>query len=107
MAVHDFVCAACDHRWNDVNIPVAIGARAGAPYCPRCEVPTKMEPIIAIGSMSLFKEFAKFTTPVEDPSSPTGYRDETISTLGDIRRLERASEQAERNGEGRRMKLTR
>ena len=103
MAVHDFRCLACDYRWNDVNIPVSIGARAGAPYCPRCDVPTTMEPIIAIGRMSIFSEFAKFTTPVEDPGSPTGFRDETISTLGDIRRLEKESEQRERDGLGRRM----
>ncbi len=46
---------------------------------------------------------AKFTLPVEDPGSPTGFRDETIGSLAAIRRLERESEQRERNGEGRRM----
>ena len=70
-----------------------------------------LEPIPAI-RLSLFSDadsrssphdFTKFTTPVEDPSSPTGYRDVTISSLADIRRLERDSERAERNGEGRRM----
>src|SRR5258708_34276833 len=47
--------------------------------------------------------FAKFTLPVEDPSSPTGFRDETVGSLADIRRLERESEQRERDGLGRRM----
>src|SRR5665213_4517552 len=104
MALHDFVCGNCGYRWNDLHVPVAIGATAGAPYCPRCdEVPVKMTPVVAIGRMSVFGEFAKFTTPVEDPGSPTGYRDETISTLGDIRRLEKESEQRERDGLGRRM----
>jgi hypothetical protein len=48
-------------------------------------------------------DFAKFTTQVEDPSRPEGFRDVTISSLADIRRLERESEQAERNGDGRKM----
>jgi hypothetical protein len=47
--------------------------------------------------------FAKFTLPVEDPGSPTGFREETVGSLTDIRRLERESEQREANGEGRRM----
>jgi hypothetical protein len=47
--------------------------------------------------------FAKFTLPVEDPGSPTGFRDETVASLADIRRLERESLQREANGEGRRM----
>ncbi len=46
-------------------------------------------------------DFTKFTTLIEDPASPTGYRQTTIGSLADIRRLERESEQAERNGEGR------
>lgn len=103
MALHDFHCLACGERVIDFNVPVAIGARAGAPYCPSCEIPTPMEPIVAIGRMSLFSEFEKFTLPIEDPASPTGFRDVQINTLSDIRRLERDSEQAERNGEGRRM----
>lgn len=45
----------------------------------------------------------KVTIPVEDPGSPTGFRMETISSLADIRRLERESGQRERNGEGRQM----
>jgi hypothetical protein len=47
---------------------------------------------------------SKFTLPVEDPSSPTGFREETICGIADIRRLERESEQAERDGVGRAMR---
>lgn len=103
MALHDFICLACATVQQDYDVPVAIGARAGAPACPRCEFPTPMEPIPAVGRMSLFSEFEKFTTSIEDPASPTGYRDVPLSTLADIRRIERESEQRERNGEGQRM----
>jgi hypothetical protein len=47
--------------------------------------------------------FAKFTLPVEDPGAPGGFRQETVASLQDIRRLEKESEVRERNGEGRRM----
>lgn len=49
------------------------------------------------------KSFAKFTLPVEDPGAPGGFRDVTVGSLSDIRRLERESEQRERDGLGRRM----
>lgn len=75
----------------------------------------QLEPVPAI-RLSLFsdgdrhvqpghgdRDFTKFTLPVEDPGSPTGYRQETIGSLADIRRLEKESEQRERDGEGRRM----
>lgn len=121
MAAHDLLCTACGHIQVDVQIPVQVGARA---YCAvhRCpekeyfqEVDTwlaclgRLEPIPA-SRFSLFsdgdprggaRDFTKFTTEVEDPSSPTGYRQATIGSLADIRRLEKESEQRERNGEGR------
>ena len=103
MPLHDYRCYSCDLILRDVVVPIALGARAGAPDCPRCEVALPMAWIPAIGSMSVFGVFEKFTTPIEDPSSPTGYRDVEIDSLATIRRLERESEQAERNGEGRRM----
>lgn len=103
MAVHDLHCLGCDRIQQDVDIAISVGARAycRTHCCPWCQGP--LEPVAAIGSMSLFHEFEKFTTPIEDPASPSGFRDVTVSTLADIRRLERESEQAERNGEGRRM----
>jgi len=99
----------------DVNVPCSVGASRAEVYCPACDADlsrmVRMVPIPAM-RISLFsdadprngsRDFAKFTTQIEDPSSPTGYRDATIGSLADIRRLERESEQAERNGEGRRM----
>lgn len=116
MALHDFRCPDCGTIQQDVNVPISVGASRASISCPCCEADlgwcTWMVPIPAIGRMSIFsdadprygsKDFTKFTTQVEDPSSPTGYRDLTIGSLADIRRAERESEQRERNGEGRRM----
>lgn len=107
MALHDFVCPACGTVRCDIYVPVTLGASHAEVYCRACDADLhqmiRMDPIPAIGRMSVFSQFEKFTTPIEDPASPTGYRDVSINTLGDIRRLERESEQAERNGEGRRM----
>jgi hypothetical protein len=115
MARHDFRCADCGTIKVDVDVPCTVGASRAEVYCPACDADlsrmVRMTPIPAM-RISLFsdadprqgsRDFTKFTTPVEDPSSPTGFRDATVSSLADIRRLERESEQAERNGEGRRM----
>lgn len=119
MAVHDFKCRSCGAVTKDVNVPITIGARKWAetnhcrwlvseieeegPWWHSCL--GVLEPIPGIGRMSApgAGGFSPFTLPVEDPASPTGFRDVTVSTLADIRKLERSSEQAERNGEGRRM----
>ena len=113
MAHHDFRCPECGRVLRDVVVPTGQRASAHAPVCPSTILPgavIRME-WIPFSRFSLFSDsgkeggssFAKFTLPVEDPASPTGYRDETVASLADIRRLERTSEQAERNGEGRRM----
>jgi hypothetical protein len=109
MANHDLLCPACGRIYVDVNIPITLGATK---YCAdtwcQCHAAT-LEPIPAI-RLSLFSDgdsksgpsdFTKFTTQIETPDG--GFRDVTVSSLRDIRKLERESEQAERNGEGRRM----
>lgn len=110
MPLHDYHCLTCGAVRIDVAIPIAIGATAGAPDCPDCEFPAPMAWIPAArfsgfndsGDMGA-SSFAKFTTQVEDPGSPTGYRDITIGSLSDIRREERESEQRARNGEGQQL----
>lgn len=99
---------------KDFAVPTGIRATEMAPICPRHQYPlggTKMDWIPGGTHFSLFSDsgrdggssFDKFTLPVEDPGSPTGFRTETVGSLADIRRLERESEQREANGEGRRM----
>ena len=112
MARHDFRCGVCGYVLRDHHVPTGQRASEHAPTCPNHQIggPVRMAWIPA-ARFSLFSDaategagsFAKFTLPVEDPGSPTGFRDETVSSLADIRRLERESEQRERNGEGRRM----
>lgn len=132
MALHDLVCRRCGQVHQDVNIPVTVGARAYCRVTP-CSQPLyqydlrestplttvytnrpcggTLEPIPAIRLSLLsdgeskggFSDFAKFSLPVEDPGAPGGFRQETIGSLRDIRRLEKESEQRERDGLGRRM----
>lgn len=105
MAVHDFWCPACGRVLTDVNVPVAIGATAGAPDCPDgCRrgtpqaLPVKMTPIPGIGRMDVggvkgasFKAFDTYN-----------HRNERvrIDSTHKLRQVERESEQAARNGEG-------
>jgi hypothetical protein len=120
MARHDLRCTTCGHVYRDVDIPVAQGATA---YCaahaccywdplegvmPCVGV---LEPVPAI-RLSLFSDgttkhgpsdFTKFTTQIETPDG--GFRDVRVSSLHDIRRLERETEQAERDGWGRKCVL--
>lgn len=56
-----------------------------------------------IGGLSVFGDNQKFTTTVDDPGARGGQRVVEIDSLTTIRKLERESEQAERNGEGRRL----
>ncbi len=114
MANHDFSCPDCGFIWRDFSIPTGLRATEMAPICPRHQYPlggTRMS-WIPQARFSCFSDSdnrdgrgatAKVTIPVEDPSSPTGFREATIGSLADIRRLERESEQAERDGVGRRM----
>jgi hypothetical protein len=112
MPLADYRCPACG-AIRTAAFPFGTRAPDLDVRCPAHQWPlggTRMDWIPA-ARFSLFSDSgalgprstAKFTLPVEDPRSPTGFRDETIGSLADIRRLERESEQAERNGEGRRM----
>lgn len=116
MALHDFRCADCGSIRRDVPVPITVGASHASVICRACDGDLDrvvyMEPIPAVGRMSVFsdadprngsRDFTKATIQVEDPASPTGFKAVTVGSLSDIRRLERESEQAERNGTGRRM----
>jgi hypothetical protein len=97
MALHDFYCPICSTVVSDIHVSVSIGATAGAPdHCGR-----RMIPIPGIGAMDYgavkgvgFKGFA--TTDAR--GNPV-----QINSLRDLRRVERESEIAARNGEGQPM----
>ncbi len=111
--MHDYACPDCGTLKADVNVPVTLGASGAFVACPCCDADlgrtVRMAPIPAF-RLSVFRDadprngsrdFTKAQIQVETPGG--GFREVTVGSLADIRRLERESEQAERNGEGRRM----
>lgn len=111
---HDFRCPSCGFVLRNAPAPAPFSRPDLNPRCPQHLWPlggvlmdwlpaARFSGFSDAESRGGRSDFTKFTLPVEDPGSPTGYRDVTIGSLSDIRRLERESEQRERNGEGRRM----
>lgn len=100
MALHDFHCAGCDLDILDVNVPIALGARAAEVRCPQCDQPAEWVP--QVGRMDNYDVNGSFTTTVRQPDG--SYKPVTVSGLSGIRKLERETEQAYRNGEGQPMR---
>ena len=92
MARHDFVCPSCSMAYTDIDIPIAIGAQAGAPTCMDCGVATTWIP--KIGRMDALEPFQEFTT-YDGQNRPV-----LVESLHKLRQIERESEQHSRNGEG-------
>jgi hypothetical protein len=90
MALHDFWCQVCGQVLVDVNVPIAIGARAGAPL--HCDRRTSWIP--QVGRMDAYEPFQEFETR-DGQNRPV-----LIDSMKKIRDLERQSEQDYRNGEG-------
>lgn len=90
MAIHDFRCRVCGQVLTDINVPIAIGATAGAPF--HCGQPAVWLP--QIGSMDAFEPGAEFST-YDGQNRPV-----QIESFAQMRQLERESEQQARNGEG-------
>lgn len=92
MALHDFWCQTCGQVLVDVNIPIALGARAGAPE--HCGRPTAWIPQVGRMDASSGPGFTAFTT--RDGQN----QEVVVDSLSKLRALERQSEQQYRNGEG-------
>ena len=92
MSLHDFVCPSCGMAYTDVDIPIAVGAQAGAPYCGDCQIRTDWIP--KVGRMDALEPFQTFTA-FDGQNNPV-----VIDSLHTLRKVERASEQQARNGEG-------
>ena len=95
MARHDFRCEPCGYT-AELDIPTALGARHPFVGCPRCT--HRMAWIPAVGRMDQgavkgvgFRAFETFDAQ---------NRPVRIESTHQLRRLERESEQAFRNGEG-------
>jgi hypothetical protein len=92
VALHDFWCQTCGQVLVDVNVPIAIGARAGAPA--HCGRPTAWIPQVGRIDASCGPGFQEFETR-DGQNNPV-----LIDSLKKLRDLERRSEQDYRNGEG-------
>lgn len=94
MSFHDFACRACHLRLTDIDVPIAIGARAGAPPCPTCGAPTEWIPQIGRMDAASGPAFTAFDA-YDGANHPV-----RIDSLHKLRQVERDSEQLARNGEG-------
>lgn len=99
MALHDYVCPTCGASAVDIYRPVTERASEHPPDCPTCQTPMLWIP--AVGAIDAYESVA-FTTSVRQPDG--SYKDVRIHSLHDIRRIERETEQAHRNGEGQPMR---
>ena len=90
MALHDFWCQVCGQLLVDVNVPISIGATAGAPL--HCGRPAAWIP--QVGRMDAYEPFQEFEAR-DGQNRPV-----LVDSLHKLRQVERASEQDYRNGEG-------
>lgn len=98
MALHDYRCRRCAYVQTDVYRPISVRASETAPPCPTCA--SRMDWIPQVGRMdaSSGPGFKAFTMQQRQPDG--SYREITLASVADLRRVERESEQAHRNGEG-------
>jgi len=90
MALHDFWCQVCGEVLVDVNVPIALGARLGAPT--HCGRPAAWIP--QVGRMDAYEPFQEFTA--RDGQN----REVVVDSLSKLRKIERESEQDSRDGRG-------
>jgi hypothetical protein len=90
MALHDFWCQVCGQVLVDVNVPISLGAQAGAPeHCGR-----RTAWIPQVGRIDAYEPFQEFET--RDGMNQLV----TVDSLKKLRDIERDSEQRYRDGEG-------
>lgn len=105
MALHDYQCPDCGVIVRDYDVPIAVGAQAGAPNCPMgCVAASagaaffvKTVWIPQVGRMDAYEPFQEFT--VVDGQGKTVL----VESLRQLRQIEDQSEQQARNGEGQPM----
>jgi hypothetical protein len=92
MALHDFWCQTCGQVFVDVNVPIALGAQAGAPT--HCGQPVSWMPQVGRMDASSGPGFTAFEAR-DGQNRPV-----VVDSLHKLRQIERDSEQHYRNGEG-------
>jgi hypothetical protein len=93
MALHDFLCSSCGTYQSDVFRTAAQGAQSDPPVC--CDLPMAWVP--QIGRMDALEPGQEFVCY-------DGRNNRVlVESLSQMRKIERESEQAERNGEGQKM----
>lgn len=101
MALHDYRCPGCGFLHVDIYRSITVSARTTAPVC-HCGHQTEWIP--QVGRMEAgggTGGFEPFETQVLQPDG--SHKTVTVSTLNDIRRIERETERQQRNGEGQAM----
>lgn len=93
MSLHDFWCRRCGQVLVDVNVPIEVGATAGAPE--HCGQKTAWIP--QVGRMDAYEPFQEFTT-FDAMNRPV-----LVDSLKKLRDIERDSEQRYKDGEGQPM----
>jgi hypothetical protein len=97
LARHDYWCAVCGTLTPDVYVPIAVGARAGAPlHCGQTMAWIPGTTAMDIGGVKT-AGFKAFDT-TDGRGNPV-----RVDSLHKLRQVEREAEQAYRNGEGQPM----
>lgn len=94
MARHDFLCSPCHKVLIDVDVPIEIGATAGAPTCVDCGAVMAWIPAIGRMDASSGPAFTAFDA-YDGRNQPVH-----VDSVHKLRQVERESEQLARNGEG-------
>jgi hypothetical protein len=101
MPLHDFFCAPCRVVIVDHFVPVHLRASEAPPSCPKCGAAASWYP--AVGAIDAKEPFQQFHVQVLQRDGT--HKDVTVGSLTQMRKLERESEQAHRNGEGQPMRF--
>jgi len=94
MALHDFHCSPCNYVAVDVNVPIAIGAVAAYVQCPHCK--GRMDWIPQVGRMDAANGPGFVGFDCYDGKNQKVH----VSSLKQLRAIEKQSEVDHRNGEG-------
>jgi len=94
--LHDYVCPVCAVVLRDIYRPVAQRASENPPLCLNGHVPTKMDWCPAVGAIDL--QVRPFPVHIKQPDG--SYREVEVTSIQQMRQIERETAQAAKNGEG-------